>query len=59
MIFEKRDDCWRQKHHSPTIATEKIILFSLHIKLGIMKQFLKSLNRDENAFDICAVHFQG
>ena len=34
----------------PLVAREKIILPPLHIKLGLMKQFVKSLNRDGTCF---------
>lgn len=40
--------------HNSLVARDKIILPPLHIKLGIMKQFVKSLDKDGNCFSyIC------
>lgn len=36
--------------HNALVARDKIILPPLHIKLGIMKQFVKSLDRDGSCF---------
>lgn len=37
--------------HNPLIQKENIILPPLHIKLGIMKQFVKALQQDKPAFE--------
>ena len=36
--------------NEPLIEREKIILPPLHIKLGLMKQFVKALDRDGDCF---------
>ncbi|GFO50462.1 hypothetical protein PoB_007696700 [Plakobranchus ocellatus] len=36
--------------HEPLVLPEKIILPPLHIKLGLMKNFVKALNKDGQAF---------
>jgi len=42
----------------PLLERSKIILPPLHIKLGIMQQFVKALNKDGDCFKIFAPHFQ-
>ena len=40
--------------NEPLVAREKIILPPLHIKLGLMKQFVKALDKEGNGFNyIC------
>ena len=36
--------------HQPLFATKKVILPPLPIKLGLVKQFIKALNRDGTGF---------
>lgn len=36
--------------HEPLVARDIIILASLHIKVSIIKQFLKALNKDDSYF---------
>ena len=45
--------------HQPLVTSEKIILPPLHIKLGIMKQFVKALNRDGACFRYLCNAFPG
>lgn len=41
----------------PLVAAEKVILLPLHIKLGLMTQFVKSLDREGLAFKHLAIVF--
>jgi len=43
----------------PLVERSKIILPPLHIKLGIMKQFAKSLNKDGDCFKYICTKFPG
>ncbi|KAI6651376.1 hypothetical protein LOD99_5343 [Oopsacas minuta] len=36
--------------HNPIVSRDKIVFPPLHIKLGLMKQFVKGLNPDNEAF---------
>ena len=36
--------------HYPLVDSEKILLPSLHIKLGLVKQFIKAMNKDGDGF---------
>ena len=45
--------------HQALIITEKFILLPLHIKLGLMKQFIKELNRDGSCFQYLFCAFPG
>jgi hypothetical protein len=45
--------------NAPLVDSDKIILPPLHIKLGLMKQFVKSLNKDGLCFDFIACKFPG
>ena len=36
--------------NDPTVSRENIIFLPLHIKLGLMKQFVKALNTDDECF---------
>ena len=45
--------------HQPLVTTEKIILPLLHIKLGLMKQFVTALNTDGTCFRYLCSAFQG
>ena len=42
--------------HDPSVNRDKIVFPPLHIKLGLMKQFLKALNNNGKCFQylICA-----
>jgi len=40
--------------NEPLVARDRIILPPLHIKLGLMKQFVKALNRRETGI-ICPI----
>lgn len=41
----------------PLVSSCKILLPPLHIKLGLMKQFVKTMNRDEPAFQYLTTKF--
>ena len=58
MVFEERND---EKNiiHQPLVTTEKIILPPLHIKLGLMKQFVTALNTDGACFRYFCSAFPG
>ena len=43
----------------PLVERSKIILPPLHIKLGIMKQFVKALNKDGDCFKYICTKFPG
>ena len=45
--------------HQPLVTTEKIILPPLHIKLGLMKQFVTALNTDGACFRYLCSGFLG
>lgn len=45
--------------NEPLVSREKILLPPLHIKLGLMKQFVKALNRDGNCFGYLSRKFPG
>ena len=45
--------------NEPLVSREKILLPPLHIKLGLMKQFVKALNRDGNRFGYLPRKFPG
>jgi hypothetical protein len=45
--------------NEPLVARDKIILPPLHIKLGLMKQFVKALNRDGRCFHYLIRKFPG
>ena len=45
--------------HQPLVTTEKIILPPLHIKLGLMKQFVTALNTDGACFRYLCSAFPG
>ena len=59
--------CWPQREtfevgshnviHEPLVDKEKIILPNLHIKLGIIKQFVKALDHDKPAFQYLQTKF--
>lgn len=52
-VWEKRDSFEIGKGniiHKPLVAPEKVLLPPLHIKLGLMKQFVKSLDKDGRCF---------
>ena len=36
--------------HAPLVNPKNIFLPPLHIKLGLMKTFVKAMNHDDNAF---------
>ena len=51
--WPQRDSVSQGSHnvvHEPLVKKEKIILPPLHIKLGLMKQFVKALKHDKQAF---------
>jgi hypothetical protein len=37
--------------YKPLVARDRIILPPLHIKLGLMKQFVKALNKDSSCIE--------
>ena len=43
----------------PLVERSKIISLPLHIKLGIMKQFVKALNKDGDSFKYICTKFSG
>lgn len=43
--------------HDPLVQKESVILPPLHIKLGIMKQFVKALQKDKPAFQYLKTKF--
>ena len=43
----------------PLVERSKIMFSSLHIKLGIMKQFVKALEKDGNCFKYICMKFPG
>jgi len=45
--------------HAPLVDPQKIILPPLHIKLGLMKQFVKALKKDGNCFKYICKTFPG
>lgn len=45
--------------HEPLISREKIILPPLHIKLGLMKQFVKALDKNGDCFKYICQSFPG
>jgi len=47
---------WKDLFHLPF---KKIILPPLHIELGIMKQFVKALNKDGDCFKYISTKFPG
>jgi len=36
--------------NQPQVEPSKILLSSMHLKLGLMKNFVKAMNQDEAAF---------
>jgi len=36
--------------NQPLVETSKILLLSMHLKLGLMKHFVKAMNQEEAAF---------
>ena len=45
--------------HQPLLEREKIIFPPLHIKLGLMKQFVKTLNVEGDCFHVICTTFPG
>ena len=45
--------------HEPLVDRKKIIFPPLHIKLGLMKQFVKSSPTDGDCFKYIILHFPG
>jgi hypothetical protein len=45
--------------HEPLVEREKIILPPLHIKLGLMKQFMRALKKDGDCFNYICRSFPG
>lgn len=45
--------------HQPLVPREKIIFPPLHIKLGLIKQFVKALNTESNCFKFICLTFPG
>ena len=45
--------------HQPCVEREKIIFPPLHIKLGLMKQFVKTLNVEGDCFHVICTTFPG
>ena len=45
--------------NEPLVVREKIILPPLHIKLGLIKQFVKALNKEGNCFEYICKLFPG
>ena len=45
--------------HQPLVEREKIIFPPLHIKLGLMKQFVKALNVEGDCFQFICTTFPG
>ena len=43
----------------PLVKRSQIVFFPLHIKLGIMKQFVKALEKDGNCFECICTKFPG
>lgn len=43
----------------PLVDRNKIILPPLHIKLGLMKQFVKALDKDSSCFKFISTKMQG
>ena len=69
-----KDDHWKKKIwparenlivgeynivNGPLVEREKIILPPLHIKLGLIKQFVKALNKEGNCFEYICKLFPG
>ena len=42
----------------PLVERSKIVFPPLHIKLGVMKQFVKALNKEGACFKLSAANFQ-
>jgi hypothetical protein len=45
--------------NKPLVARDRIILPSLHIKLGLMKQFVKALSKDSSCTEYTAHKLPG
>lgn len=45
--------------HPPLVPASKVLLPPLHIKLGLMKQFVKALNHDGTCFKYLGEKFSG
>ena len=43
--------------HDPLVDSEKILLLPLHIKLGLVKQFIKAMNKDGDGFSTFLPYF--
>ena len=43
--------------HDPLVESEQILMPFLYIKLGLVKQFVKTINEDENCFQHICVMF--
>lgn len=57
-----RDTLEEGKHNvikKPLVPREKIILPPLHIKLGLMKQYVKALDKDGECFRFLSAKFRG
>ena len=45
--------------HPPLVSSSKVLLLALHIKLGLMKQFVKALDENGNCFKYLSINFLG
>ena len=43
--------------NQPLVEPSKILLPSMHLKLGLMKDFVKAMNQEEDAFTYLRVKF--
>ena len=62
LACERRIGTWREKCSSSSsfmVEGSKIVFLPLHIKLGIMKQFVKALNKDGGCFRYISIKFPG
>ena len=50
LACQKISGTWNHVENQPLVDPSKILLPSMHLKLGLMKNFVKAMNEEEAAF---------